>query len=299
MKKFEINGKSQNTKASERYVDVTFFYEHNFQWELSVPIEYRRTGINIEQEDEITSYIKEVYDLCNPKNWEKWRREQSIFWKDKQKKETWELFNILQKTFQWTCITCNYNNSNWARRNQDLKEMGYTIATKLNCNCDQCNQKRRTFILLLPLPRGSISGYEAWNPDLRNKIISVLNNHDVYEDKQVKKESLLPDHKFPEIRWDLSTRRDSLEDLTEEEIKRDFQLMTNQRNLQKREVCRKCYQTGERGTPFGIEFWYEGNRQWDQNIPTTGKEAEKGCIGCGWYDLEKWRKALNEKLNSD
>lgn len=75
--------------------------------------------------------------------------------------------------------------------------------------------------------------------------------------------------------------------------------MTNQRNLQKREICRKCYQTKQRGYPFGIKYWYEGNEQWDTSIPNKGKEAEQGCVGCGWYDFEKWRNALNKKLNSN
>lgn len=75
--------------------------------------------------------------------------------------------------------------------------------------------------------------------------------------------------------------------------------MTNQRNLQKREVCRQCFQTNKRGYPFGIKFWYEGNAEWDQNIPKKGKKAEQGCVGCGWYDFQKWRDALNDKLNSD
>lgn len=114
MEKIQINGTSKNTKASERYVDVKFYYDYEsgFKWKLSIPIEYRRTGINIEKESEIEAYIEEVYSICHPKNWETWRQEQKIFWQDKQKKETYNLFKILQQTFQWTGITCNYNNPN-------------------------------------------------------------------------------------------------------------------------------------------------------------------------------------------
>ena len=72
--------------------------------------------------------------------------------------------------------------------------------------------------------------------------------------------------------------------------------MSNQRNQQKREVCRNCYQTGKRGIIYGIPFFYEGTEEWDQTIPKKGKDAEKGCIGCAWYDIERWRKALLEKL---
>jgi hypothetical protein len=90
--------------------------------------------------------------------------------------------------------------------------------------------------------------------------------------------------------------------LADTEIREQFQLLTNQRNLQKREVCRKCYQTGDRGYPFGIQYYYEGDEKWPDTIPKSGKVAEVGCSGCGWYDLQKWRIALNRKLsdlNSD
>ena len=87
--------------------------------------------------------------------------------------------------------------------------------------------------------------------------------------------------------------RDALKSLKNiDEIKAKFQLLTNQRNQQKREVCRNCYQTGKRGILFGIPFFYKGNENWDNNIPRTGKSAEKGCIGCGWYDIERWRNEL-------
>ena len=50
----------------------------------------------------------------------------------------------------------------------------------------------------------------------------------------------------------------------------------NQRNQQKREVCRNCFQKGIRGTIYGINYFYEGTERWDPQIPTVGKAAEKG-----------------------
>ena len=92
-------------------------------------------------------------------------------------------------------------------------------------------------------------------------------------------EGILPDHKFPEIRWDEETRRNTLENLSEKEIKNDFQLLTNQRNQQ-----------------IGIPYFYKGTMDWYKRIPQHGKDAEKGCIGCGWYDIECWRQELAKKL---
>lgn len=294
MNKIEIHQDRSHRKASERYKDVTFFYEDGTVWEGSIPIEYRRTGTNLYEEKEIQEYLRKAYHYCQPSERAKWLAEQKIFWSSKRKEETWELFEKLT-TLKWTCISCVYSNPNWARRNQDLKEMGYTIATDTNRFCQKC-RKRRTFLILIPLPRGGISGYEVWSPTLRQRIVKVLENYDAYEGKTVISDSLLPDHKFPEIRWDLNTKRDSIENLTDQEIRRDFQLLSNQRNLQKREVCRNCYQTNIRGYPFGIKFYAQGDEKWSDQIPKTGKEAEPGCIGCGWYDIEAWRQALNQKL---
>lgn len=41
------------------------------------------------------------------------------------------------------------------------------------------------------------------------------------------------------------------------------------------------------------------NNMWDDSIPTKGKAAEKGCEGCPWYDIEKWRRMLNEKIKKE
>jgi len=72
--------------------------------------------------------------------------------------------------------------------------------------------------------------------------------------------------------------------------------MTNQKNQQKREICRYCYQTGERGIIYGIPYFYRGDYNWDHKIPKRGKEAEKGCVGCAWYDIERWRQELIKRL---
>ena len=92
-------------------------------------------------------------------------------------------------------------------------------------------------------------------------------------------------------------------DMSPDKIQRKFQLLkkdgSGNHNLLKSRTCEYCFKTGNRGTPFGIEFWYEGNGQWDESIPSKGKAAEQGCVGCGWYDFEKWRNAVNKKLNSN
>jgi hypothetical protein len=151
-------------------------------------------------------------------------------------------------------------------------------------------------LLLLPINRVELAGngYETWSPALRKRIIRLLGGIDVYEGTS--SAHCLPDHKFSEIRWDDATKAENPDAMTDEEIRQKFQLLTNQRNQQKREVCRTCFQTGKRGYPFGIKYYYVGTEDWDSSIPAKGKQAERGCVGCGWYDIAEWRRQLMKKL---
>jgi hypothetical protein len=286
-----------HSKASERYLDATFSYP-TLKWRLGLPIEYRRTGLFLETIDEVREYLSAAYGYCNPNKWENWKETQVTFWRGKPGASVTRPFFKALLTFKWTCQGCQLPaNPNWARRTQDIKEFGYTIATR-TAQCTRKCGKKTTHLQLLPIPRLGATGYETWSADLRARIVSVLDGYDAFEGRKMKAESLLPDHKFPEIRWDQDTKRSSLEHLTEKEIKEDFQLISNQRNQQKREACRTCYQTGHRGYPLEIEFFYSGNMEWPENVPKRGKAAEKGCIGCGWHDLGKWRRELVKKLRN-
>lgn len=294
----EVIDKKMHSKASEVYLSVKFRYNENV-WEGWIPIEYRRTGTFLSNNKDIIKYLNKVYEEMNPNNYKKWKLEQEQFWKTKSNaRVTKPFFDILSDN-QWKCVNCQLPiNPNWARRIQDLKEYGYTIATDTHRYCKNCNSYK-THLIMLPIKRLRLegNGYEVWSPELRKRIIKVLNEIDVYEN--TKSQHCLPDHKFSEIRWDKDTKEENLDTMTDEEIRAKFQLLTNQRNQQKREICRNCYQTGKRGTIFGIPFYYAGNENWDKNIKKTGKEAEQGCYGCPWYDIETWRKKLIELISKD
>lgn len=294
MDNIKILGERYHSKASEKYIDVIFKYGTR-HLPLSIPIEYRRTGIDIEEK--VNEYLEKMYDAMNPHNWEKWKQEQESFWETKPNATvTRSFFDVLKRDVQWNCVACSFpNNPNWARRIQDIKEFGYTLSTDTNRECPAC-KKKSTHIMLLPIKRGGVTGYETWSAELRRKIVATLKSYDSFEGKVTSPEKLLPDHKFPEIRWDSKTKRDNIENLTPDEIKKNFQLLSNQRNQQKREVCRNCYQTGERGTLYGIEYYPKGGKAWDKNIPKVGKLAEKGCVGCPWYNIEEWRRSLQRLI---
>ena len=134
---------------------------------------------------------------------------------------------------------------------------------------------------------------------LIQKILDFYSYTDVIEQRKRAAHELVIDHRFPMERWDNAEKSLST-DMSDDEILRKFQLLkkdsSGNHNLLKSRACERCIKDGKRGTPFGIEFWYEGNKAWTCNYQ-RGAKAESGCVGCGWYDFDTWRKQLNKKLS--
>ena len=167
---------------------------------------------------------------------------------------------------------------------------GWTIASV------QYNKKKTT-TTLLPFEKYNTWQYESFTPQFKARVIRLLKNRNAFEAWIEPTGSLIPDHKFSEIRWTPDTAEKNENDMPEEDVKTKFQLLSNQRNQQKREVCRKCKQTGLRGSIYGIKYYYSGNEKWDPSIPEVGKDAEAGCVGCPWYDIQKWRDSLQQLID--
>lgn len=134
---------------------------------------------------------------------------------------------------------------------------------------------------------------------LAKKILAHYANLDSIEQRERPVHELVIDHRFPMIRWG-GTEQKLSPDMTEADMGQKFQLLkfdgSGNHNLLKSRACEVCFKTGQRGTPFGVRFFYEGGETWPEAVPVSGACAEQGCVGCGWYDFEKWRAALNLRL---
>lgn len=100
-------------------------------------------------------------------------------------------------------------------------------------------------------------------------------------------------------RWNeiTSKQKTDYQGMTDDDIRARFQLLKKSNgnvshNLLKSRACEDCFETGERGTPFGIRYFYAGDERWQGEDATDAK----GCVGCGWYDIDAWRASLNRKL---
>ena len=290
--KIKITDFYEHTKASEKYVRVQFVYDGGTTWDGAVPIEFPRGGIHSDTPEEAAEVIIKSYKFQDPKKESEWTKSAEKFWAKSSSNVTLPIFKSMMDS-KWKCVSHLAKTNNPQRRIQDIKDKGFTLATDTGMYCKIC-KKKNTHHILLRLPIGALRKYETWSPELRKTIVFVLKGWDVYENRKAGAD-ILPDHKFPETRWDTKTSEKNPDSMTDDQIRQKFQLLTNRRNEQKREVCRNCYQTGKRGYPYGIKYFYSGNENWPEAVPKRGKKAEKGCVGCGWYDTAKWRDELNKK----
>lgn len=126
---------------------------------------------------------------------------------------------------------------------------------------------------------------------LKERIKKVLGKKEVCFNVKRSSVELIVDHKFPSQRW-ITKESANPDDMPETEIRRKFQLLSNQTNMWKSRYCDTCVKTGKRGDFMGTKWFYSGDENW------AGKTEndENGCIGCPWYDLELWKEKLNKKL---
>ncbi|MFR1060415.1 MAG: hypothetical protein ACLSEY_08155 [Enterocloster sp.] len=88
--------------------------------------------------------------------------------------------------------------------------------------------------------------------------------------------------------------------MTDMEIKAKFQLLSNQRNQQKREVCPEIVFRQEKEELFLVfHIFMKVVLNGMKIFLKREKRQKKGCIGCPWYDIETWRKKVINKLQEE
>lgn len=234
----------ENNKASEVYVKTEFIQDDGFSWVTYVPFVDRRAGLDIKSKKDLSDYLKSLKPYFTKQSMKKWKTTElnrgliggtvtPLFFKVLLSFK--EEFDNLPK------------NPNSARRIQDIKDAGYTIASIPRQNGLKGNNR-----ILLPIPLHVEMGYETFSPQLKARIIRLLRERNAFEARITPKKALIPDHKFSEVRWGDKTKGENPMDMSDSEIIRKFQLLDNQRNQQKREICRKCYQEGIRGSIYCV-----------------------------------------------
>ena len=250
---------------------------------------------NIETEEEINSrqdlvdYFLSKYEELSPDKVEVWKTDvESKFKSDTQEDK---LFRVLFENLNEKVASCNAlpDNTNPQKQVQNLREKGLCVIT-------EC-ERGVTYIRLLEGIRTYGFESEKIPEEIRMRTLRLFSNIDALSGNQLPSDRLIIEHKFPEERWKGRPAENNI-NMTDEEIKNKFQLLTSQYNQIKREACKKCARFRKRQAPFNITYFYEGDEEWSCDYE-FGPEAEDGCIGCGWYDVVKWKKSLITAANRE
>lgn len=289
----KVLGFESNGPACEEYIH-TVFSDNDYSIETMIPYVYRRSNLELSSELQIASYLIGIESY--------FKKVKVINWMNKNNSENLDgdtvYSDFLRILINSGCREVPQNkfpqNNNPQKIIQTIKDRGFVLSVLRGTK----NNGYQTRYWILPLPRINVMCYETMSDSFRKKVKATFNGINAFENKETNPNGILPDHKFPEIRWDENTYEENFEEMSETQIRQKFQLLDTQRNQQKREVCRACKKTQKRGEIFGIKFFYKGTEDWDPSIPQVGKDAEKGCEGCPWYDIQEWRLQLQKVIDS-
>lgn len=214
----------------------------------------------------------------------------------------WQRVYEVLRDLEWHCRVCSYDPDLKAQIAgsggiKGLKSRGYVVDSSTQ-HCPTCN--RRTYGDRLTGEEQQVTRAASIPTSLARRILKHYGNLDVIEQRKRSDHELVIDHRFPMLRWN-GVEPPHDREMAEDEIEKRFQLLKKDpmgnHNLLKSRACEACLQTGQRGTPFGIEHFYAGTDIWPDEVPQKGAYAEHGCVGCGWYDFDAWRRSLNSVLD--
>jgi len=281
-------------KTSDVFRLVDIYFDNGYVWSGAFPKFLKFQGLDL-TETEFLEISDSWAQMMAPLARTSWIKKDDLRWKNE--KQTYAVLKALHSG-EWSCRVCGpvpRVNPQPAARLKDLKQRGYTICSK-RLSCKSCSKKTMHDILVM-IPIFSTSDMGGGNlrrpisPKLRERIIDTLQSIDVAMDIQRTPIEFVIDHKFPSQRWTVA-ESDNPDWMSESEIRSKFQLLTNQSNMIKSRACDHCVRTGNRGSFFGISWYYQGDMSWEGQI----MDNESGCLGCPWYDLSRWKIELIKGL---
>lgn len=275
------------------YVYTVFKQKDGYKYETMVPIVYPKAALDLTTEDMVSDYLRSIKKYFTKEAVNQWFANELLGIPDSDSIK-YKFLRVLLSSKGKRLLSSDFpQNPNAQKIIQGWRDEGYFISTVHGSK----ETKGETPHWILPLPNIKKTFYEKMSEPFVKKVLKSLGHINVFECRNTSGD--LPDHKFSEIRWDENVATENSINITQDEIKNKFQILDTLRNQQKREVCRHCFETGERGTIYGIKFFYAGTDKWDANIPQTGKAAEAGCVGCPWYDIQKWREELQKLIDKN
>ncbi len=203
-----------------------------------------------------------------------------------------KVFEILSDC-EWHCADCELPGSQVAKDIQQIRIEGFEFEGSPsfwgeNRHCENCERKTVHRRMKYPFPTDESVTRGDMPESFKTRVRKLYDHRDAF-DGSSPSTTIEVDHRIPEVRWKESEDFD-FENMDDDEIREHFQVLSRKNNLMKSRKCEKCDKTGKRPSFFGIEFYYEGDEEYDQEV---------GCEGCGWAYTQKWKDKLNEKIKKN
>jgi len=206
----------------------------------------------------------------------------------KEGTQKFRIFEVL-KDLRWHCSECELPGSQPAKALQMMRQDGFDMEKigsnwekrEMCASCGRVTPHRK--LVSLERNKEAISRV-SFKPRVRKKILEHYKNKDEILGYAPTGRAIEIDHRVPEVRWNES-EKELDDDPTEEEIEKRYMLLVREHNLLKSRNCERCERTGKRQPFLDINFFYEGDEDYDEDIR---------CVGCGWHNPKKWKQKLNE-----
>ena len=191
---------------------------------------------------------------------------------------------------EWVCSSCASGSCQPAAIYKSLRHEGYNFEETSEGRWDKrlycpiCNKVTTHYKLLSAEPTSIKKKRCNISPSDRKRCLSVLGNRDAYTGTSVTGKVEI-DHKIP---FSVLKQDIKISELTDEEIKKHFQILTPNHNSLKEKKCKQCIKSGKRPKFFNSIFYYKG----DENYKTHD-DGSHPCVGCGYHDGIKWWEKYN------
>lgn len=200
-------------------------------------------------------------------------------------------FNVLSDC-EWHCSECELSGSQPAAYIRDFTDEGFEFVSKSGAgavdrrHCESCGEITTHRKMKYPFPSAKPITRQEMPESFKQRVRDLYDNQDAFN---LSSPGGTPevDHRKPRIRWSESEDFD-YENMTDAEVRENFQILSSKNNLLKSRKCEACVETGNRPKFHGIDFYYAGGEKYEEDI---------GCEGCGWYNAHKWRRELNNLIS--
>lgn len=188
---------------------------------------------------------------------------------------------------EWVCSVHTTESNQPAAIFREVKRLGYEFEEVAPNRwgtavyCPICERTTTHYKLIKLHPVYTRQDRLSVDKKTRERILRLFDNRDAFTGASISSKAEI-DHKVPwtRLEFDIDARL-----LTDAEIRTHFQLLTREHNLLKDRACSSCKISSIRPPFLSIPFWYEGDN-----------EYRGTCIGCGWYDGERWRMEVTLTL---